>query len=256
MLIDTHAHLTDEIYGGAETIVESMASDGLEKIISIGYDLHSSAGAKAIAKKNKQVYFAAGIHPSEVALLPSDYTVQLEKLASDKKCVAIGEIGLDYHYDGYDAAQQQRVLISQLDLCEKTGLPAVFHVRDAYGDMAKIVRENLTKLPSRGVVHCFSGSKETALEYIAMGFYISFTGAITFKNAVKFPEILCALPKNRVLVETDCPYLTPMPYRGQVNYPKHVRFVAERVAEIWGVSVADVEKITTQNAYDCFKKLG
>lgn len=255
MLIDTHCHLSDKRYEDPDAIVAAMQSDGLEQVISIGYDLLSSTVSRDLAARHERVFFAAGIHPGETAGLPQDYTAQIRSLAADKKCVAIGEIGLDYHYPDYDAGLQKKILCEQLALCAETGLPAIFHVREADGEMLQLVREHLDELPARGVVHCFSGSKETALAYVQMGFYISFTGSITFKNAVRAPEILAALPRDRVLVETDSPYLSPVPFRGETNFPARVRLVARRIAEIWGIDEQEVAKQTTQNAYACFPKL-
>lgn len=255
MLIDTHAHLSDEIYGGANGIIESMLLDGLGKIISVAYDLESALISQKLAAGFENVYFTAGIHPSNTSGLKNGYLDELKKLASDSKCVAIGEIGLDYHYDNTDIAAQKKALSEQLDIVGEVNLPVVFHLRDAYEDMFSIVKDNLRKMPKKGVMHCFSGSLETALSYIDMGFYISFSGAITFKNAKKFPEIIKALPKDRVLAETDCPYLAPSPYRGQTNYPKYVKYVVETLAVVWGIDYEKAAEITTQNAFRLFDKM-
>lgn len=255
MLIDTHAHLTDERYGGAKEIIGSMHADGLEKIITVSYNLESAYRCAEIARLNKDVYCTAGIHPSDAQELTSDPSEQLLKLSKDDKCVAIGEIGLDYFYPETDRDKQIYWLEKQLDVVLKSGLPVCFHVRDAYEDMDKVLSRNADKLRNGVVMHCFSGSKETAQKYVDMGFYISFSGSVTFKNAKKFYDIVPVVPPDRILIETDCPYLTPHPHRGETNYPRFVRFQAEKIAEILGLSFEEVEKITTDNAYRIFTKM-
>lgn len=253
MLIDTHAHLTDEVYGGAKEIIRDMDKDNLSRIIAVSYNEQTSIQSKEIATNNENVFFAVGVHPSEVKG-GEDFNRLLE-LSRDKKAVAIGEIGLDYHYDNTDKQLQKAGLLAQLDLVKAANLPVIFHVRDADGDMLEIVKANLDKMPERGVLHCFSGSRETAEQYVKMGFYISFSGAITFKNSVHAAQVISAVPKNRILVETDCPYLAPVPYRGKTNYPKFVSLTATKVAEVLDVDVSEVERFTTQNAFNLFKKM-
>lgn len=255
MLIDTHAHLTDERYGGGQAIIDSMPEDGLEKIITVGYNLESSLRCLEIARRNKNVYCAVGVHPSDAQELTSDPCEQLLQLSKDDKCVAIGEIGLDYFYPETDREKQIYWLEKQLDVVLKSGLPVCFHVRDAYEDMDKVLAKNADKLKNGVVMHCFSGSRETAQKYVGMGFYISFSGSVTFKNAKKFYDIVPVVPLDRILIETDCPYLTPHPHRGETNYPRFVRFQAEKIAEILGLSFEEVEKITTDNAYRIFTKM-
>lgn len=252
MLIDTHAHLTDELYGGCGGIIANMKSDNLEKIITVGFDMESSDGAYEIAKNNADVYCAVGFHPCDVKKIKDGDLDRLLEISRSDKCVAIGEIGLDYHYDDTDKRAQKKGLLQMFELVEAADLPAVFHIRDADGDMLAAVKENISKFKKGGVVHCFSGSKETALDYVNMGFYISFTGVITFRNAAKFPDIIRALPKDRILVETDCPFLAPPPHRGELNYPAYVRYQAEKIAEILGVGFDEVEKTTTENAHRLF----
>lgn len=257
MLIDTHAHLTDERYNGADDIISSMKECNLEKIICVGYDLKSSKDGLELARKNKDIYAAVGVHPSEANDFGADYDLsdELILLAKDPKTVAIGEIGLDYHYDDADKINQDKLLNHQLDIVEKSGLPVIIHLRDAYEDMLKIIKANRHKLRAGGVMHCFSGSKETAMQYVDMGFYISFSGTITFKNSVKAPEIIKAVPKDRLLIETDCPYLAPHPFRGQLNEPKYVLYQALKVAEVLGISIEEAEELTRKNAYSLFTKM-
>ena len=254
MLIDTHAHLTDPEYKGAREIIDSMPVDGLEKIIAVSFNEFTSAYSVKIAEANENVYAAVGVHPSEAAAAGDGYLGTVESLSHHPKCVAIGEIGLDYHYEDTDKPAQHRVLCEQLELVKKVKLPAIFHVRDAYGDFYDVIREHRDYLPAGAIMHCFSGSKETALCYVDMGFYISFSGSITFKNS-KAAEIISALPLDRILVETDCPYLAPTPHRGKVNYPAYVRYQAEKIAEVRGMSFDEISNITTENAYRAFPKM-
>lgn len=255
MLIDTHAHLTDEVYEGAEALIASMKADGLEKIITVGYDLDSSKQGLDIAKKHKDIYCAVGVHPSNAQSLTHDVFDELLDLSREPKVVAIGEIGLDYHYDDTDREKQLRWLNRQLDVVEAAELPVCFHVRDSYEDMQKVFAARRSSMKAGGVMHCFSGSLETALYYISEGFYISFAGAVTFKNAKKFPDILRALPLDRILVETDAPYLSPHPHRGEVNYPARVSLTAAFIAGVLGLEPQEFAAQTTKNAYAAFPKL-
>ncbi len=255
MLIDTHAHLTDERYGSPEEIIAGMRADGLERIVSVGFDMASSLGAHAIAEANEDVYCAVGFHPCDVGGMRKGDYERLLSLSKSDKCVAIGEIGLDYHYPDTDKPVQHKGLETMFELVKEAELPAIFHIRDADGDMLDCVKRNRDKFSKTGVVHCFSGSKETAKEYVDMGFYISFTGAITFKNAAKFPEIIKSIPLDRILVETDCPYLTPVPHRGEINYPKYVKYQSMYIAGVLGKSSEEVANITTENAYRLFSKM-
>ena len=255
MLIDTHAHLTDEVYGGADSVISSMESDGLERIITVAYDLPSAYLGVALSQKHKNIFCAVGIHPDNSQSLIDDPCDELIALAKSPKCVAIGEIGLDYHYESTQKEKQNFWFDRQMEIVGQTCLPVCFHVRDAYEDFQDAIERTKHNIKSSAIMHCYSGSLETALYYVDKGFYISFSGSITFKNARKFPDIIKALPMDKILIETDCPYLAPTPYRGSVNYPKFVKYQALQIAEIRGMDVADVEKITTENAYRAFPKL-
>lgn len=255
MLIDTHAHLTDERYGGAREIIDNMTADGLERIITVGYDMKSSRECRRIAESNAAIYFDAGVHPSDSQHLTADPADELIALCASPKCVAVGEIGLDYHYDDTDRKTQIYWLERQLEVVEQTGLPVCFHVRDAYEDFETVIRRNLGKLKGGAVLHCFSGSKETAEKFLGLGFYVSFSGSVTFSNAKKFYDIVPVVPRDRILIETDCPYLAPVPYRGTTNYPRYVRKQAEKIAEILDEDYAEIERLTTDNAYRIFPKM-
>ncbi len=256
-LIDTHAHLCDEIYGGAEEIISNMAADGLSRIITVAYDLPSSEFNVELAAKHEKIYFTAGVHPNNADEkgVSDKECERLLELSKDKKCVAIGEIGLDYHYESTNKANQKEALEKQLCVAEQAELPVAFHIRDSYEDAYGIIKNHAAKLKKSAVMHCFSGSAETAKQYLDMGFYISFSGSVTFKNAKKFPEIIKNIPLDRLLVETDSPYLTPDPFRGTTNYPKFVSLTAKKIAEILGKDEDEIARITTENAYRLFFKM-
>jgi TatD DNase family protein len=253
-LIDTHAHLSDPKIDYKKVIAD-MPKDGLEKIVTVGYDMQSSRVSSEIAEGNADVYAAVGVHPSDVDKMKEEDLQLLLDMAKKQKTVAIGEIGLDYHYPNHDKQQQHDWLKAQLSLVKESGLPAIIHLRDAYEDMQKIIKDNIDKFPASAVLHCFSGSRETAEFYLSLGFFISFTGVVTYKNAAKLPEVVRAVPMDKLLIETDCPYLSPEPFRGQLNIPRNVHRVAEKIAEIKGISASEVARITTENAYKFFYKM-
>ncbi len=254
MLIDTHAHLTDEKFDG-EAIIAAMPEDKLEKIICIGFDMQSSRDGLALAQKHNAVYAAVGVHPSELLSVTEEDMSELVELSKHPKTVAIGEIGLDYHDEDVPKEVQKKWLVRQLEVVKESGLPAVFHLRDAYGDMYDIIRAHRDCLKAGAVMHCFSGSKETARNYLDMGFYISFSGSVTFKNARNLAEVAPEVPSDRLLVETDCPYLAPTPLRGTVNQPKNVWLTAQKLAELRNCELNEIEKITVDNAYTLFTKM-
>ena len=253
-MLDSHCHLTDERLDAA-AVIAAMAPAGLESLVTVGYDMPSSRRCVEIAAQNSKVYATVGLQPGELKGVVDSDLEELLTLSAHPKTVAIGEMGLDYFYDDVDRQTQRIWLQKQLELTAATKLPAVFHLRDAYEDMEKIISSSLNKLPSRGVMHCFSGSKETALRYVDLGFYISFSGSITFKNAVKFAEIVRALPAESILAETDSPYLAPVPLRGQTNYPQNVRLVVAKIAEYRGIDFEEAEALTTANARRLFAKM-
>ncbi len=255
MLIDSHCHLTDErLKDHADDIVAALKQDGLEKVVTIGTDLKSSYECVRIAKKNPSVYATVGIFPSDACALEEDPCDELLALSREEKVVAIGEIGLDYHYDD-DKEKQQYWLDRQLSLAGAADLPVVFHIRDAYEDVWDLVRAHKNDLKRGGVLHCYSGSYEYARQFLDLGFYVSFSGTVTFKNAARAPECAVRLPLNRILIETDSPYLAPVPLRGTLNEPKNVLFTARKIAELRGISEEELADATTQNAYDVFFKM-
>jgi len=254
MLIDTHAHILDPKFNTQE-IIDNMANDGLSRIICVGYNYDNSVKNLELAKTDSRLFATLGIHPSYVDEYKKSQIDEFLKLAKHEKIVAIGEIGLDYHYDNYCIGTQQNVFIQQLELAHAANLPVVIHMRDADLDVQNILKQNKNKLTQGGVMHCYSGSLESAKIYMDLGFYISFSGCITFKNAKKYPDIIANLPLDRLLVETDCPYLAPDPHRGQLNYPSYVRYTAQKIADIKGISLEQVAEATTKNALKIFTKM-
>ncbi|MBP1542890.1 MAG: TatD family hydrolase [Oscillospiraceae bacterium] len=248
-IIDTHAHYLEEDFGEELfPLLDSMPSHGIEKVIAVGYDLRSSREEIALAHRYSFVYAAAGVHPENCYDLPTDWSSQVESMMQDDRVCALGEIGLDYHYDNTDKAIQAEVFEKQLELAKKLSRPVIIHSRDACEDTMNILKKHLP----RGVLHCFSGSAETAAEVVKLGMYVGFTGVLTFKNAKKALAACEAVPLDRLLLETDCPYMAPVPYRGKRCDSTMLRFTAEKMAEIKGVSTEELIKITKQNAETLF----
>ena len=251
MLADSHAHIDDERFDAdREEVVARALAAGVSLIVNIGADMASSARSVALAEKYPGIYAAVGMHPHDSQdMQEADYR-QLEQWTTHPKVVAIGEIGLDYHYDLSPRPVQKEVFLRQLDLARKTGKPFIIHEREAHADMLDIIRHAARGL--NGVFHCFSGSVETAREYLKMGFYISVAGPVTFPKSVKTKEVAKAVPLDRLLVETDSPYLTPQPFRGKRNEPAHVRLVAEEIANLRDISLAELAAATTANVRRLF----
>lgn len=248
-VIDTHAHYDDSAFDSDRyELLNNILETSVEKIITIGCSLEGSRDAIEIAEKFPSVYASVGIHPSDCMGLPENYIEILSEMSNNKKVVAIGEIGLDYHYDGYDRNAQIDCFIKQLGLAEKLSLPVIVHSREATADTMDILR----KYRPRGVVHCFSGSVETAREIVNLGMMISFTGVLTFKNSKKAVEACKEIPLERIMLETDSPYMAPVPHRGERNNSSYVYHVAEKVAEIKNMTVEEVINICNNNANNFF----
>ena len=251
MLFDSHAHLDDEAFDAdRDEVIARALSNGLAGMVNPGSCMKSSAAALALAEQHAAIYAAVGIHPHDADSADEAAYEQLLQWSRHPKVVAIGEIGLDYHYDFSPRSVQQEVFVKQLALAKECDLPVILHDREAHGDILRLVKEAGRGV--RGVFHCFSGSLERAREVLKLGFYLSVGGTLTFKNAAKLPEVVKEVPFERLLLETDSPYLTPAPYRGRRNEPLHVRLVAEKVAELRGLSVEEVARQTTANTYRCF----
>lgn len=247
--IDTHAHYdAEEFDEDRDELLKRLFAESVDSIITMGCSLKSSAAALKLAEKYERMYAAVGIHPEDCENLPADYISQIKALAANKKVRAIGEIGLDYHYDGSDREKQIACFEEQLSLAKELDLPVVIHSRDATKDTLDI----LEKYRPRGVVHCFSGSSETAREILRLGLMISFTGVLTFKNAKKAVEACEVIPLDRIMLETDCPYMSPVPHRGERCDSGMVRFTAEKLAQIKGISTDEAILACNKNAVEFF----
>jgi TatD DNase family protein len=253
-LIDSHAHIQGAEYENEAAAVVSRAREaGVEAIIVVGGagDLSSNDAAVALAESTPSLYATVGMHPHDAKVVGAETIEKLEKLAAHDKVIAIGETGLDFYYNHSPHDVQRNVFIRFIAMARKTGLPLVVHERDAQRDVADLLRrEGAGEL--RGVIHCFTGDYEAARGYLDLGFYLSFTGIITFKNADALRQVVRKAPLERMLVETDSPYLTPVPYRGKRNEPAYVRLVAETVATVKGISLGAVAEVTTANTSDLF----
>ena len=251
MYFDTHAHYDDEKFDpDRDELLQSLAGYGVELVVDPASDIASGEKARQIAQSYGFVYFAAGVHPHEAAQAPEDYLVQVAAQAGDAKCVAIGEIGLDYHYDFSPRDLQRRVLDEQLSLAEELGLPVVIHEREACADCLDILRAHRGV---EGVVHCFSGSWETARQLLDMGYHISFTGVVTFKNARRCLETVEKMPLERMMIETDSPYMAPEPVRGRRNCSIYLEHIAGRIAHIRNMSLEQVAAVTLENGKRFFR---
>ncbi len=247
-LIDSHAHLDGEKFADDRAaVVERALAAGVVKIITMGDSLESSARSVALTEEFESVYAAVGIHPEEVQPMTAATDDQLAAWTAQEKVVAIGEIGLDYYWekDEEKRALQRAIFVRQLDLARQLRLPVCIHDREAHGDMMKILKTEGRGL--RGVLHCYSGSWEMAAELLKGDWYFGIDGPLTYKNAAKLPEIVQRLPAERILVETDSPYLSPMPFRGKRNEPAHVLYVAKKAAELRGESLEDFARATREN---------
>ena len=252
VFFDSHAHLNDNKFSKdfSEAIARAKAV-GVNYILNVGYDLASSRRALEIAKANPHNYAALGVHPHNASMYSQEVQDVIEHLSAHQKVVAIGEIGLDYYRNLSPKGVQQDAFRKQINLAKKLGKPIIIHDRDAHQDVMDILKEEL-KGEVKVVMHCFSGSVEMAKECVKRGYYISLAGPVTYPNAVKPVEVAKYIPTDRLLVETDCPYLTPQPERGKRNEPAYVRYVAEKIAELRKCNVEEVAYRTTRNAMEVF----
>lgn len=250
-IFDTHSHYDDPRFDGVRGgLVKDLFDRGISGIIHAAVDFKSCEYGLIAAQSYDKYYAAVGIHPENLYDAQGDYIERLESMAlSNKKVVAIGEIGLDYHYeDGCGRAAQIDTFRAQILLANKLGLPVIVHCRDAAGDCMEILRE----LKPKGVMHCFSGSEETAKEVVSLGMYIGFTGALTFKNSKKAQRAAQSVPIDRLLLETDCPYMAPEPFRGKTCDSSMICFTARKAAELKGMEAAELLKHTRENAQRLF----
>ena len=248
-IFDTHAHYLAEDFGDELIpLLEKMPELGVERIMAVGYSLESSREELELARRFPYIVSAAGIHPENCAGLPADWLSQLEEMLGCPEVKALGEIGLDYHYEGFDKALQAEVFEQQLILAQKLDIPVIIHSRDACEDTMTLLR----KYRPRGVVHCFSGSAETAREVVKLGMYVGFTGVLTFKNSKKAWAACEAVPPDRLLLETDSPYMAPVPHRGEKSHSGMIKYTAARMAELKGVSAEDMIEIARENGERLF----
>jgi TatD DNase family protein len=253
MLFDTHAHLNDEQFNeDRDEVVLRAKENGVARIVNVGFNRQTIPTSLALAEKYDFIYTAVGWHPQDAKDMREDDLDWLRELSRHEKVVAIGEIGLDYYWDTSPRDVQQAVFRKQIQLARELQLPIIIHDRDAHQDIVDILREEKADEVG-GIMHCFSGSLEMAKECLAMNFYISFGGPVTFKNAKKPKEIAKEIPLDRLLIETDCPYLTPEPYRGKRNETGYVRYVAETIAGLRGMESQELARVTFENAKRVFR---
>lgn len=255
MFIDTHCHLDDDKLIDTESVVKDYLLSGVDIAINMGCNIVSSEKGLELSKKYPSIYFAVGYHPSDANTFNFDVLNKIRELALNEKCVAIGEIGLDYYWTPYNEKKQKECLVSQIELANECKLPICIHSRNATADMLKILKDNKSKLTNGAVMHCYSGSVETARELLNLGLYISFAGPVTFKNANGLLDVAKFVPMDRCLTETDSPYLAPHPLRGTVNSPKNVPIITAFLAGLKNVEITEFANVVMKNAKSVFKKL-
>ena len=251
-MIDTHCHLFDEEFDiDREDTIKRAIDSGVEKMILVGFSHKTNQLAQEMAKKWNVFYPTAGLHPSEASLNYLNDFLEFKSFVEKNKVYAIGECGLDYHWDITYKEEQKKLFRLQCEYAIEKDLPIIVHSRDAAQNTFDIIASYKGKL--KGVMHCYSGSKELALEYVKLGFYISLGGPVTFKNAKEPKEVAKAVPLDLLLIETDCPYLAPTPMRGKRNESSYVKYVRDEIASLRGITIQDVEEATTKNAIRLFK---
>ncbi len=256
MLIDTHAHLNDARFDETrDEIISQLTANRIAKVFTVAYNRQSIIDSIALAEKYDNIYAIIGVHPEDADNFDGQMLDLIKQYATHPKVVAIGEIGLDYHYEGYNADKQKSAFVAQIKLAHQLQLPISIHNRDSIGDMLQILESHAQYLTYGGVMHCFSESVEVYQRVSKLGLKISFGGPLTFKNSRHAPMVCAKTDLGEILLETDCPYLTPHPYRGMyINEPKYTMLVAQKVAEIKNVPLQSVIEKTTNNALELFKK--
>ncbi len=257
MIFETHAHYDDRQFDeDRDEVIRAVHERGVHPIVNIGASIESTKTTLELAHKYDFVYAAVGVHPDGVEELNDETFLWLTKQTRDERCVAVGEIGLDYHWHEKEEHRklQRYWFAKQLELAGSAGLPVVIHSRDAAADTMQVMRENhAEEIP--GIIHCYSYSREMALEFVKMGYCIGVGGVVTFKNAKKLAETVEAVPMERIVLETDCPYMAPDPYRGTRNDSGNIPYVIAKIAQIKGITPKEVEKITEENAYRLFSNI-
>lgn len=256
MIFETHAHYDDDKFTeDRDELILAVHESGVHPIINVGASIHSTQTTLELAKRYPFIYAAVGVHPSDVADLNEDTFAWLKEQTTYAKTVAVGEIGLDYYWDKEaDVQEKQRYWFGrQLQLAREADLPVIIHSRDAAADTLQVMRDNhADTIP--GVIHCYSYSPELAQEFVRMGYYIGVGGVVTFKNAKKLVETVQTIPMERILLETDSPYMAPEPHRGTRNDSRNIPYVIAKIAELKGITPQEVERITEENAYRLFAK--
>ena len=247
MYIDTHCHLSREDYGDIDKVIEENKNANIDKIVVSGCSRESIEEVMDLKDRYDMVYVTIGYHPEYADTVSQSDLDYLKSLLGEKKIIGIGEIGLDYHYTKDTKDKQIWLFEEQLKIAEEFNLPVVIHSRDATQDTIN----TLKKYKVKGIIHCFSGSLETAKIYISMGFLLGIGGVVTFKNS-KLKDVVKEIPINSIVLETDSPYLTPVPYRGKVNSSKYLEYIAKFIAEVKNISVEELAEITSKNAYSLF----
>lgn len=252
MLFDTHVHLNDDQFKeDIEEVIKRAQEAGVSNMVVVGFDRATITRAMELIEKYDFIYASIGWHPVDAIDMLDEDLAWIEELSSHPKVVAIGEMGLDYHWDKSPRDIQKEVFRKQIRLAKKVNLPIVIHNREATADIVDILKEEHAESVG-GIMHCYSGSPEVAKECLDMNFYISLGGPVTFKNAKKPKEVAVEVPLDKLLIETDCPYLAPHPYRGKRNEPAYVKLVAEQIAELKGLTFEEVAVATNQNARKLF----
>ena len=251
-IFDTHAHYDDEAFNeDRDELLDALPKNDVKCVINQGIDIKTSKFSIELAEKYDYIYAAVGIQPQEV--YKEESLAKIEELAQHPKVVAIGEIGLEYHYDVAPKELQIEYFEKQIEIANKLSLPIVVHNREAHADTLNVLKR--TPSIKGGVIHCFSGSVETAREFLKLGYFLGFDGPITFKNAKTAIDVLEYAPLDRILVETDAPYLTPMPLRSNRNNSMYIKYILEKIAEIKNISTDEISNITVQNALSLFSKV-
>lgn len=254
MLIDTHSHINHEkLHDKLPQILKDLQTDRVGTVICPSYSLESSKTSLEVAQ-NPRVWCALGVHPENAEQYDTETELFLRNNLSNEKVVAVGEIGLDYHYGTDTKEAQFSTLIRQIELAKEFDLPIIFHIRDAWSDFFEIYEKYGIGV-KHGVIHCFEGDSTIAQKALDLGLFISITGLVTFKPREALREAVKIIPLDRIMVETDAPYLAPVPHRGEVNEPKFTALVADKIAEIKGLAPAEIDEITTQNALKFFDKM-
>lgn len=253
MIFDSHAHYDDEAYNeDRDVVIEKLKEEGVEALVNIGASIEGSESSIALAKKYPFIYATIGVHPENIKTMTEEDIKWLREHCKEEKVVAIGEIGLDYYWDKDNKEDQKKWFRKQITLAREMNLPIAIHSRDAAADTINILKEEHVE-EIGGIIHCYSYSKESVRDYLKLGLYVGVGGVLTFKNGRKLREAVEEIPLERIVLETDAPYLAPDPYRGKRNNSAYLKYVVDKIAEIKETSTEEVIRITNQNTYDVYR---